>query len=111
MVDRRDNTSVLMFKSNKGIQSDDKYTVQPDDTVIHGTYKNMFQYVTMPCLSQMQLNRSLHDSVSLITDSRQLIMSITSDVTKRTYHRDVLKLRSFDDVEQCSILAIRSIKA
>ena len=46
----------------------------------------------------------------MITDSRQFIMKITSDVSSQTYHRDVLKLRSHDDLEQCSILAVCSIK-
>ena len=106
----QDSSSTLVFKSNGGVQSDDRYKVQQEDTVIPGIYRNMFQYVTMPIVSHLQTNKSLQDRVSVITDSRQLVLSITSEVASRTYHHDVLKLRSYDDLEQCLILAVRSIK-
>ena len=79
-VDTPDSSSTLVFKSNHGKQSDDRYKVQQEDTVISGIYRNIFQYVTMPIVSHLQTHKSLQDRVSVITDSRQLVMPITSEV-------------------------------
>lgn len=75
----QDLKSTLVFNSKDGKKGDEKYTVQDYDTVIPRIYTNMFQYVTMPIMSHLQSTRILLNMISVITEIRQLVLSISSE--------------------------------
>ena len=120
-VDSCDGTSVLSFKKHsdfsflslssddQGLPSHSKYNIFSDGISIPGTYERLFQYTMMNIMKDIHKSVVFNNKLHVLQNSRQLVMTLTLDVLLNVYSPKVLNIRSFDDLEQCSLLAVNSL--
>ena len=71
-VDARTGDSILTFKTGDS-RGSKKYDQNSNDTTIKRTYENLFQCVTMPCVSDMCNHTVLTSGIRTVTDTKQMM--------------------------------------